>query len=357
MKKLVFIFVFFLLSCSGRAVFQSLGSEEDSFQTSSFSGTIETEEFVLNDQKALVDFGIIIDSSESMYHHLRQLGRSLADLLFFIEDYAWQIAITSADHGDHQNPLGLQQSWKDHISVGRGKFGGLMELESETGYLNTNILTPKTPDYQKVFFHTLSHENSINCNRPPYCQARLEQPLRSLKSLILRAQVDNSLLFRPGADFIALIVGNEEERTEDRKRATTAQQVIDVFHRVFGHLNKKFIAFNILVTTEDCATQETKKGARASIGRSIMELADKTGGYNISICSQNYGQELKRVSKHIRNSLQNSVVLKKDPIPETVSVKFSGKEMGWELYGRQIFFERSRFSSNTSVSVTYESWE
>ena len=357
MRTCFFCLFLFLFSCSGKDYFQGLKSEY-SMRYQSFSGELEKEEFLLNDEQALVDFLVSADASKSMYHHLSHLGHSLSDLLFFIKDYNWQLGLTSVDHGDHKNPLGLQQEWRDYILAPHGKFGNLMSFEDGRRDINTRILNPLIPNYESVFFHTLSHEASIDCSRPPHCSPRLEQPLRSIKSAMERANLNNSALFRPEADLVVLLIGNEEERFEDQKRATGAKEVIQTFNDVFGHLNKKFIVFNILITNENCLEMEKEHNQRVSIAHSLMELADLTGGENISICSRDYGKELRKVSKHIKNTLQNSIVLKKDPVPESLVIEFSGKKLDWKLYGRTVVFERKEFSSRSiSVRVSYQSWD
>lgn len=353
---LVLFFLPFLFSCSNKPQLQGLYTNKF-HQASLASGEWQKEEFMLDEKKSLVDILIVADTSESMYHHLSNLGRSLSDLLLVISHYNWQIGITSADHGDHEDPLGLQQSWRDHIGEAQGKFGGLMNLENGEEILKAKILTAKTKDYEDVFFHTLSHEPDRDCYRPPYCHPRLEQPLRSLMAAMKRALLDNGPFFRPQADFVSLIITNEEERAEDRERATKASQVVETFDKIFGHLDKKLIAFNILIKDEKdkkCLTTEKEKSEVAHIGKSIAELADLTGGNNISICNKNYGKELKIISEHIKNSLENSILLKKEPIPETVSLEFiEGPELNWKLYGRKIVFE-NRYSSPVYVSVSYQ---
>ena len=362
MRLCFLAFFLFLLSCSNGDYFQGLQIEQDlpeqdlSFQAS--RGELEREEFLLKDEQVFVDFLILPDASASMYHHLSEVGRSLSDLFFFITDYNWQLSITSVDHGDHEEPQGLQQNWRDYIQAPHGKFGNLMSFENERGDINTKILNAFVPDYKSVFFHTLSHVHSIDCNRPPHCSPRLEQPLRSLKAAMERANLNNNISFRPQADLIVLYIGNEEERFEDRKRATSPKEVLQTFDEIFGHLDKNFIVFNILVTDESCLEREKEHSDRVSIGYSLMELADQTGGENISICSQNYGKELRKISKHIKNTLQNSITLKKKPLPESLVLEFSGKKLDWELYDRTIVFEREEFSSKSiEVQVSYERWD
>ena len=362
MKLLLLLSLFCLLSsCHNETQFQNLNSVRTVLQDSlsSDDDDMEREDFVLREKKSLVDFLIVGDTSPSMYHRLSELGESLSDLLYVISDHDWQIAFTSADHGDHANPSSsFQEDWKDHIAESQGRYGALMNLEHRGHILGVKILTPRTPNYKEVFLHTLSHGPDRDCNLPPYCHSRLEQPLRSLKSAMERAVLDNSSLFRPQADFISIIIGNEEERAEDRQRATNAQEVAQTFNEIFGHLDKKFIAFNILILDPssdptNCLNEEKKTSNVAQPAYSIAELAELTGGYNISLCSSDYGRELRSLSKYIKNSLENSIVLEKEPIPETVMVEFAeGPELRWKQYGRNILFENSG-SGPVHVSVFY----
>jgi len=343
-----------LLSCNSATNFYSL-SERSSAFNGSFSGQQEVEDFLLQGKSSLADFLIVADTSQSMHHHLKNFGHSLTDLLHVISNYNWQVGITSADHGDHENPSRLQQDWRDYISEPYGRFGSLMNLENGSRILNAKILTSKTPNYEQVFLQSLSHNSNRECHRPPYCHPGLEQPLRSLIAAIERASLDNRDLFRPEADLISLIIANEEERSEDRIRATQAKQVIQTFNRVFGHLDKKFIAFNILIMDEACLAAERQKTEVASIAHSIAELAELTGGDNMSICHPNYGYALRNLSKHIKNSLENSILLKKEPVPGTVEVKFvKGPQLKWEQYGRNIIFKK-KGDRPIHVSVSYKS--
>ena len=352
---LSFVLACLQISCHKDTEFHSLSLQSQSL-SSSFSQlkTWEQEKFQLKSKKPLLDLLVVADTSGSMYHHLKQLGLSLSDLLSAISNYDWQIGIISADHGDHKDPYSLQQNWRDYIVPGR--FGSLMPLENGTRLLNTKILTPQTPNYKQVFLHSLSHIPEIECHRPPYCSNYLEQPLRSLETAIKRSLLDNRDFFRPQADFVSLIITNEEERKEDANRATSAKDVINSFSKHFSRSNKKFIAYNIIVTDSICLKSELSKGGTANIAHSIAELAEltKTEDANVSICSQNYGAELRKISEHIKYQLENTVSLKKEPLPESVQVHFlEGPFLKWRLSGRNIIFE-SESTTPSSVAVIYQ---
>ena len=356
MKLLIILGLSLLVqtSCSNKTHFQSLSSETQVLNSLSALEASEKESFQLKREKPKVDILFVADTSGSMHHHLSQLGQSLSSLLSVISNYDWQIGITLADHGDHENPKAIEKNWRDYVlTENSGRFGSLMPLEDGQRFLNKTILKAYTRSYEKVFLHSLSHSPKIDCNRPPYCSNYLEQPLRSLQSAIKRSVLDNQNFFRPKADFISLIITNEDERKEDPSRATTAEDVLNSFLKHFSD-SKRFIAYNIIVKDINCLNSERAKGGIAHIAKSISRLAELTNGANINLCSQNYGSELRKISKDIKNKLENTVTLKKEPIPESVQIHFiKGPQLEWRLSGKQIIFENKAIDSS-SIVVTYE---
>ena len=355
--KLLTILAFSLLfqvSCDNGTQFQSLSSKSQSLPVLSDLKGFEKESFRLKKEKPKVDILVVADTSGSMYHHLNQLGQSLSSLLSFISNYDWQIGISLADHGDHHNPKALQQNWRDSIvTENSGRFGSLMPLENGSRLLNKKILNSRTPSYEKVFLHSLSHKPKIDCKRPPYCSNYLEQPLRSLQSAIKRAVLDNQAFFRPQSDFISLIITNEDERKEDPSRATSAEEVLNSFLKHFSD-SKKFIAYNIIVKDKECLLSERAKGGVAHIASSIAKLADITKGRNVSLCSPNYEAELRKISQDIKNQLENTISLEKEPLPESVQVYFTeGPQLKWKIFGKDIIFENNSTDSS-SIVVFYK---
>ena len=355
------LILLFQVSCGKNTQFQNLSQESTLNLSSSgvqdFNNSEKNliqESFELNNKKPLLDILVIADSSGSMHHRLYQLGQSLSDLLSVISNYDWQIGITLADHGDHNAPQSIQKNWKDNIFKNSGRFGSLMPLENGSHLLNTKILSPQTPNYEQVFLHSLSHSSKIDCQRPPYCSNYLEQPLRVLQSAIKRSVLDNRHFFRDQADFVSLIITNEDERQEDKSRATSASEVINSFSQYFHKNNKKFIAYNIIVKNSSCLKIEQSKGGKAHIGHSISKLAELTGGSNVNLCSQDYGSELRKISQHIKYQVENTVFLKTEPLPESLQVHFlKGPHLNWHLSGKSLIFQ-NKASVSVKGFITYQ---
>ena len=345
------LFLFFLSACGPATHFQNVlkGQTLKTLSYSQSDDALEKESFDLKNQSVKLDILVAPDASESMYHRLDSLGSSLSDLLSVIPAYDWQLAFTSVDHGDY-NMSQLQEDWRNYSSDGRGRYGTLMALDSFSG----RVLSPRVSNYESIFFKTLSHNGNIECNRAPFCSNPLEQPLRSLKSAIQRAYLDNRDFFRDSADFVSIIITNEEERKEDPKRATSPEEVVRAFEQQFSHLKKRFMAFNIIIQDRACLKTEQKHSASASQAFSIARLADLTGGANVSLCSQDYGVALKKISQRIKTGIQNTVILKKEPVPSSVQVLFlKGPELKFKVDGRRIVFQNTK-GQDLSISVLYE---
>ena len=306
-------------------------------------------------QTSKVDILMVVDSSQSMFHHLDQLGQSLSDLLSVIKGYDWQIGFITANHGRGQKGI-FQDKWQNYVHSKKPRYGRLMNLELNGQVLPSRILNKKKSNYKKIFYHTLSHALGIDCKKPPYCSGNSEQPLRSLKSAIERYDLDNKDFFRPEADLVTIIVGNEDERSDDQARATRAQEVVDSFNETFKGQNKNFINFNIVITNDNCRRQEQSHSGVATVGSIVMELAQLTKGQNIDICTKDYGLQLRTISQHIKQTLNNSLVLKNKPIPETVEIDFVDKlyrEIPWSLVGKRIIFNR-KVADPMKVVVYYK---
>ena len=350
---------------------EEVKEEEEEVKEKELVFTLKPEE------KRKLDILFVLDTSESMDHHLQKLGSRLLFLLESISDYDWQIGFITADHGDHAIAEGknknkissfLEDKWEDHIASSKFAFGKLMPLELEPvqltdqswefNVLDQKILNSKTPNYKNIFFHTVSHYPNKKCNFPPFCQKPMEQPLRSLKSAIERVNLDNKNLFRPGADFVSLIISNEKERLEDTSRATSAQEVVDVFNFLLKPMEKRFFAFNILVLDKDCQKSEHERGGRKALTASLAlnnigKLADLTGGENISICKEDYGPELQKISQVIEIFVEQSLDIPEAFDPSSLQVEFlSGEPVPWELVGNRLIF-KEKVKQTKELKVSY----
>ena len=354
-----------ILACQEHISFQSLHSKSPELEeqkSEALPAGFEEKYFTLKKpDKPRLDILIVIDSSESMQVHLKQLGNSLSSLLKFLPEYAWRIGIITSDHGDHkkisQHQGFYEDKWRDHPQAGQGSFGRLMPLEIQGRVSKKTFLDETVQDYSQVFFHSLSHYPDHNCDLPPFCQKYLEQPLRALKSAIERYTFDNTHFFRPHADLVSLIITNEDERMEDSRNATQAQEVIQAFNKYLKPLDKKFFAFGILIDSPSCLREELKKSERAAQAEIVKQLAEKTGGFNSSLCQKNQDHVLEKISKMTKVVSENSLDIGISPKPASLTVEFlEGASIPYKLVGSKLIFEANT-QEETRIRVTYQNPE
>ncbi|MDE0119966.1 MAG: hypothetical protein OXM55_08180 [Bdellovibrionales bacterium] len=380
MRFSFFLFIFILfLSC--RSPLDFVGDEEEASPSRSSSGGQETSclkkmvegrELCVKEVKETfhikgvenkpVYFLFILDVSSSMTDDLARFGQAFEDLMSQIHNSNWVMFFTTADHGDHiswslpgnsspDEDTFTQQKWEDY----KGKephFGRLMDLEHKGKRLNQQQLDVNTPNYIEVFKDTLTRGSGDSCNLAPYCQGDMEQPLRVLNSCLERWAQAETLSKHPEADIISFIVTDEDERKEDQKQATTAREVMDNFEKLFP--KRSLYSFSLVIQDEECLRLQKKHAAGSVYGTKVSELAEITHGDSISICEENYGPRLEKLS-HILRSLIESVELKKEPVlvGET-KVKFidGTDEVKWELRGKKLVFKKA-LEPGSKIQVSY----
>lgn len=314
-----------------------------------------TETFQMNESETAVDIIFVLDVSSSMKDNLRKLGSSMLDLLTHIQEFDWQMAFTTADHGDHIKSNGIisEQRWEDY-SGNQPHFGQFMRLEYRNRLLNDKILNKHNNFYETVFYDTLTINNQNPCSFSPFCQKDHEQPLRALKAAIERPE--NRDFFRPNSDLIAIIITNEDEREEDPGNATTAEEVVQTFQSQFSD-KKNLYGFGILIEDQDKRCRRAQRGLivkAPEYGKRVAELARITHGSNIDICSSNYGNALERVSRVIRDRILDNVYLTTAfPNASSVDVQIHPvQNIEWKVEGRHIVFKPS-LKLGSEVQVTY----
>ena len=319
------------------------------------------ETFYIGDlQDRFVDFLFVLDASPSMSDDLAHLGQGFEDLISQVKGSKWQMAFTTADHGDHNYGEDLstgkkifpQQQWKDYQGD-QPYFGHFMHLEYQGQKLSEMILNPRISDYVNVFKDTVSRQDE-NCSLAPYCQGALEQPLRVLNSSIERlAQAESdSPMLKNSEVLVSFIVTDEDERLEDQEHATTAQEVLNSFKRLFPE--KSFHVFTLLIQDEKCLAQQKKYSPQSAFGEKISELAKITNGKNISLCEENYGPPLQEVSALLRKLIE-SVELKEEPVLKAgVKVEFiKGKSQeNWKAVGKKLVFKEF-LAPDSEIKVSY----
>lgn len=340
MKFLLFIFILNgLLRCTKGTDFLyensslTLSSVQDcDHYTKNGDCLVSKKEFFEIPSSIPLDIIFVLDVSQSMQPVLKKVAHGFNDLMGSINNFDWQMAFTTADHGDHifyceedqtndegtDCLLGYEKSflspsrWQDYEGS-LPYFGRFMPLQYGNQILDQTILSKNFPEPALIFQNTITHPNTENfedifCEHPPYCQGGNEQPLKVLKSIFSQAHLTHQNFFREGVGLVAFVVTNEPERVEDPQQATSAQEVLDEFNKAFAQQRgqKKFIVYSISIKDAECLNQQRAEvSASVDESKNLLKLVQKTDGRSEDLCLDDYSSAFSKISNHIHGRIQN----------------------------------------------------
>ena len=242
-----------------------------------------------------LDIVFVIDTSMSMHKHLRNFKTAFASFLSYFSSFDWQLMITDADNED---------TWFAFINRPAQK-GEALPLEKNGRILELKYLNPLIPNYNSIFLSSISlhnwgdysqeglyrEENIKPCELPPFCQGRMEQPVRSLHSALMK----NPNFFREKADLAVVLISNSQEKVKKNRHSVTPEEVIQQFRQSHGP-HKRFEAYGLVIQEEDpeCLREsraQQKWFKEVGVSKKIIALSQRTGGEVFSLCAPDY-QEL-----------------------------------------------------------------
>lgn len=296
-------------------------------------GTIrENFGFNENDTRAKVDILFVVDNSASMAEEQAKLSTKLTSFIRSLARIDWQIGITTTDIST--GPYGLR--------------GSLAPLK---GTNNARFITKSTPNYEQVFANNVVRDELINCNEPTIpCPSADERPLEALSLAIGKRATDNAGFFRTDADFVTVVLSDEDEASNG-SGAISPSTVVSNFKAAFG--KKSMTGFGIIVKPGDSACYALQTQTGGTYGSVAAAFANLTGGVTGSICDEDYGPTLAGIGTRVRE-LVSSINLRKMPRPDTIQLKIKpfDPDLTWEIDGQTIRFNRPP-KVGTTITVLY----
>lgn len=260
-----------------------------------------------------------------------------------IKDLDYQIGITTTDVS---GPLPFGSGY---ATDGR--------IVTYTGS-NVKIVTPTTPDADKLFRNTIRRDETINCkNKPggPSCPSSNEQPLKAMMMSFDERARANAGFFRDGVDLAIVVLSDEDELSDATSSATTQpSQVINAFKAAFTS-RKKMMVHGIIIRPGDvaCLDDQVKTNGVGYYGTRVSALAAATGGRTYSICDNDYGKNLSSISKDVRSLISTFELLHEPTDPLKVEVTLTpAVKIGWRVEGKLLIFD-SPPPSGTRIEVRY----
>ena len=165
---------------------------------------------------------------------------------------------------------------------------------------------------------------------------------------IEKAQTRNYDLFRRDADFVAIVLSDEDERSTGPSSATHPEEVIKKVSQLLP--GKMFTAYGVILEPGDSKCYQEQ--GNGEYGDFVYDLVKKTGGKTSSVCAKDYGQGLKEIGERV-STIANSIQLAHEPIQGSISLEVTPYvALNYEINWNKIIFT-SAPPSGTEIKVTY----
>lgn len=278
----------------------------------------------------------VIDNSGSMESSQANLANNLDAFIggFVQRNLSFKMAFTTSDAylaTVNNNPM---------LSLFR-------DGSDQFGHSGVPIITGTTPNLHDIFLKNA---------RPGTKGAGDERVFQSLRETLINPGNQNFL--RPDSFFSVIIISDEEDYSWDGNTNYEATNPKPTLHPVSRYVdfldaytfsiagNRKYNVSTISVLDQACLNTLNPTGSTAGqkIGTRYMQLADMTGGYQGSICS-NFADTLNKIAGKILELL-TQFKLNRFPDVETIKVIVNGTDVpndmknGWtyDAVQNSIFF-------------------
>ena len=293
--------------------------------------SVSSETFFQTGTPARLDILIVVDNSKSMSGPQKKMAEKMSSFINEIEKVNWQMAVTTTDVSD--GVYGL-----------KGEF-----LPFDDSGLK--ILTQKVPQFRKKFIHAIYREESINpCSGD--CPSQDERALESVYLAIEKSKNQTQKLFRKDTDFVVIVLSNEDEGSDGRGQSlVTPKKLLNKFDSVFPNKTMQLHGIIVLPGDRDC---KRKQGWIADYGEFVYRMADLTNGLATSICSEDYGKELRSIGQKPRD-LANVFFLDKEPYLPSVKLQIYPKpdrDIPHSIKGTKLSFAYPP-PLHSTITVTY----
>jgi hypothetical protein len=321
--KLLLLITFVLAACETKTEFASL--PDDPLSKYAF------ETHTINSEPAKVDILFVVDNSPSMADEQKKIAQRIGSFLNYLDNVDWQIGITTTDvsNGSH----GLQ--------------GELLELKPT----KAKILKKHVPNYKSLFAKNIVREESSDCLFS--CPSSNEQPLRAVLESISKRDQENLGFFRKDAQFISVIISDEDEKSDGPSSALKPYQLLDYIQTTFGSLKAATFYGIIIQPGDNQCMNEQQSASEAHYGYFVETLVELTGGITVDLCANDYASNLAAIGSDTNEKL-NHIKLKYKPLMDTVKVTFEPEfKTKWKIENRVLKFSKNP-PKGTKVYIEYE---
>ena len=317
------------------------------YLTSCPTNIIEKNETIIASAVAgKADILVVLDTTPSMFKSLNNLGARFSQLISAWSRIDWQMGITNSK---------VQTDTFDRPPL-QGRFMAL-QTNDETN-ANQHLLKKSNPFASDWFSRTISRDVSDNgCDSQPYCMMNPSEPLRAVTQAIYhKNESTNKGFFRSGAKLVTILISDSDER-QGEVGAVKPGAVVDYFNKTIGPSMDGILGLSLIIKPSDSACLKRFSnifdlGMGGQYGSHLDQYAKLTGGFSASLCDNDYGAALSKLSAQIRQDLE-SITLKDFPYQNSLQITFIPSLLvHWTLQGKKVIFDRS-IPAGTQINLHY----
>ncbi|MCB9026456.1 MAG: VWA domain-containing protein [Bdellovibrionaceae bacterium] len=236
-----------------------------------------------------IDILLIIDNSGSMETEHRNLSDRFSTLIDSIQNLDWRICITTTDYQNDDGRLYSFSDGKKWINVG-------------------------DPRAEEKFLQVIS-----DISNQTQAGSGDERGIYAIN----RALQKNEGCFRNGANLSTIVLSDENEASnlEDLVNLDFPEVALNTLGQLYPEKLAKYTHHSLVIKSDDydCLDQQAQqlfngKNVKAYFGTFYEELSEKTGGLVGSVCSQDYGSQLKLIGTIITANTLGKVQLQCVPM-------------------------------------------
>ena len=268
------------------------------------------------------DLLLIIDNSASMLPYQEKLARGFNELLSFIGNTNWTIAVATTDN-----------------SCLRETSDGYTTLNRDQYLANPEDTTARFEELVTIGSDGSTHELGIKNATEAllgFCDG-ISVPWTRTKSskavLILTDEINCGSAVNEGCE------------DEEYKYAS-----------FFTRRAPKGARVNGLLFFKDNEACEDSNNYPSPPPLEYLDLIRKTGGLSDEICQEEYGLFLRAISKHVVKEINTKFILKEEPVSNSTQVFMDGNpvDRGFTVSGNEITFDKDLIVNHNNILIKYQ---
>ena len=325
-------------------VFLSACDTDKNFSVSerTFVKNLNLEEMAV---KKKVDILFVVDNSTSMIPDRENIGFQFQNFISSISHYDYRIGFINSDVSSE----GYEET--------EGFYGNLKAVgENGEIYIDPSMNDPS------ILFNSaiVNQENSPCTANNQWCH---EEPLKAILRAIEKSEARNVRFFRNNAQFIPIILADEDEAS-DGTNAIDPYDVFQILEEYFAFGGNNFMSFVVAIPPEDeeclaAQQRESRSGRGAAPANVLWEFTQLSGGFNVSICNPQLGQELLRIGESVKSALVYRNIPLDFPVDyDNTEIHVIGPsgdilDIGWSIIQGHLSFHRAP-PQGSRVEVIYK---